>query len=113
MIKNRPRNASRRASRGFFPASPGTPAGPNLLEQLTAKLHHTRTPVESKKFRCARWTILVFVLAFLAGQECLTAIAGQGSYRAEHRQTPELTNSYDRIELDSNEGYDGQSGSAG
>jgi hypothetical protein len=66
MIKNKPRNASSRASRGFFTTGAGTPAGPALLRLFTTKLHDNGIPNESTPFDSDRWTILVVALAFPA-----------------------------------------------
>jgi hypothetical protein len=45
MIKNKPRNASKRASRVFFTTPwPGTSVGPDSIKQLTAKLHDNGIP---------------------------------------------------------------------
>jgi len=79
MIKNKPRNASNRASRGFFTTWTGTPAGPDLLRLFTTKLHDTAIPDESTPFDFGSWTILVVGAAFLE-MTGLTEAWGRDSY---------------------------------
>jgi hypothetical protein len=80
IIKNKPRNASRRASRFFMP-SVGDPTDRALVQLFTAKLHDNGIFVESTPFDFGHWTIFVVVTAFLTRWETgLTEGLGLGSY---------------------------------
>jgi hypothetical protein len=45
MIKNKPRNASSRVSRGFFMPWVGNPTGPVSIRRFKVNAHHTGIPV--------------------------------------------------------------------
>jgi hypothetical protein len=78
MIKNKPRKASKRMSRGFFTTGPGTPGDPDLSRRITAKHHNNRILFEAKPFGSAYWTFLVLVPASSGETHILDRMVGTG-----------------------------------